>query len=142
MPVPTYDKFIEPILRELARHPDGMRARDAHEAAADALSLSEVDRSERLPSGVQTVYKNRAGWAHDRLKRAGLSSSPRRGYWKLTEKGLEFARDNPAPLPADAVDRLAVEFMHVHSAPPNRTTLRIAEILDLSLLLRRRHPKT
>jgi len=71
MPVPTYDQFIEPLLRHLAAHPDGVRARDAHEAAADALSLSLADRTEMLTSGMEAVYKNRTGWAHDRLKRAG-----------------------------------------------------------------------
>jgi restriction system protein len=80
MPVPTYDQFIEPVLRYLADHPDGALARDVHEAAADALGLSESDRQEILPSGRQAVYKNRAGWAHDRLKRAGYSSSPLVAY--------------------------------------------------------------
>lgn len=37
------------------------------------------------------IYKNRIGWAHDRLKRAELSGTPRRGLWKLTEKGIAFA---------------------------------------------------
>jgi restriction system protein len=78
MAVPTYDKFIEPILRYLSDHPDGAPARDVHEAAANALGLDTAQRQEMLPSGVQTVYKNRAAWAHDRLKRAGLSSSVRR----------------------------------------------------------------
>jgi restriction endonuclease Mrr len=38
MSVPTYDKFIEPILRYLAANPEGATARDAHEAAAQALN--------------------------------------------------------------------------------------------------------
>ena len=75
MPVPTYDQFIEPILRYLAQHQDGAPARDAHEAAAAALQLSDADRAEVLPSGTQRVYKNRAGWAHDRLK-SGLGFQP------------------------------------------------------------------
>jgi len=113
MAVPTYDKFIEPILRYLADHPDGVHARDAHEAAARALNLSHEDRQDLLPSGTQPVYKNRAGWAHDRLKRAGLSGSPRRGYWLLTPQGREFAANHSSPLSADDVDRLAVGFMDV-----------------------------
>ena len=83
MAVPTYDQFIEPTLRYLAAHPDGAAARDVHEAAASVLRLTDADKAEILPSGVQLVYKNRAGWAHDRLKRAGLSTSRRRGYWQL-----------------------------------------------------------
>ena len=107
MPVPTYDRFIDPILRYLAAHPAGAAARDAHEAAADALHLTEADRAELLPSGVQTVYKNRAGWAHDRLKRAGYSESPKRGYWCLTDAGRAFADSHPTPLSDAQVDEIA-----------------------------------
>lgn len=46
MAVPTYDKFIEPLLRFLANKPDGILARDAHEAAADSLSLDDNQRAE------------------------------------------------------------------------------------------------
>jgi len=107
MPVPTYDKFIEPTLRFLASHPEGALARDVHEAAATALALSADDRQERLPSGVQPVYKNRAGWAHDRLKRAGLSASTRRGFWQLTPDGFAFAESHSQPLSARDVEILA-----------------------------------
>jgi restriction system protein len=118
MPVPTYDQFIEPILRFLAAHPDGATAADAHEAAALTLDLSETQREETIASG-QATYKNRAGWAHDRLKRAGYSSSAKRGYWKLTEAGFAFAQANPAPLSSEQVEHLAVNFMSVKlkSAP-------------------------
>ena len=109
MPVPTYDRFIEPVLRYLVAHPDGAPARDVHDAAAVALGLSAADRTELLPSGIQTVYKNRAGWAHDRLKRSGLSTSLKRGFWKATATGLEFAASNPAPLHENIVERLATE---------------------------------
>jgi restriction system protein len=117
MPVPTYDKFIEPILRYLVSHRGGAAARDVHEAAAASLKLSDIDRQELLPSGAQSVYKNRAGWAHDRLKRAGLSSSPRRGYWQLTQKGIEFASAHPTPLSEKDVQQLATDFMDVRLRP-------------------------
>ena len=92
MSVPTYDRFIEPILRYLAQHPNGAAAKDVHDAAARELQITDADRQELLPSGAQPIYKNRAGWAHDRLKRAGLSSSPRRGYWQLTQEGWSSPR--------------------------------------------------
>ena len=44
MAVPTYDLFIEPVLRYLAAHPEGVSAKDAHEAAADVLCVSDEDR--------------------------------------------------------------------------------------------------
>ncbi len=98
MTVPTYDKFMEPILRYLASCPDGARVREVYEAAANALNISEETRQEILPSGFAPVYKHRAWWAHDRLKRAGLSSKPRRGIWRLTEAGIEYARSHPSRL--------------------------------------------
>jgi restriction system protein len=107
MAIPTYDRFIEPILRYLAQHPDGARARDVSESAADALGVSPDDRTVLLPSGAQPIYKNRAGWAHDRLKRHGLSSSPRRGFWLITPAGLDFLARHPHPLTAVEIGRLA-----------------------------------
>lgn len=113
MAVPTYDQFIEPVLRVLALHPAGIVARDVHEAAAELLSVSEIDRQELLPSGTQLTYKNRAGWAHERLKRAGLSSSPRRGFWRLTQKGLDFVASHPSPLSPSNVEQIAIGYMDV-----------------------------
>lgn len=118
MTVPTYDKFIEPVLRFLAARPDGALAREVHEAAAVSLGLGDADRQELLPSGAQPIYKNRAGWAHDRLKRAGLSRSPRRGFWQLTDEGAQFAAEHASPLSAKEVERLAVGYMDVRLRPP------------------------
>lgn len=118
MPVPSYDKFIEPVLRFLADHPDGALAKDAHEAAATALGINETDKQELVPSGAQSVYKNRAGWAHDRLKRAGLSKSVRRGFWRLTSEGRDFAQSHPAPLSPADVENLAVGYIDVRLRPP------------------------
>lgn len=117
MPVPTYDHFVEPVMRYLAQHPQGASARDVHDAAAEALHLSDTDRAELLPSGAQRVYKNRAGWAHDRLKRAGFSVSPQRGHWQLTEQGVAFASAHPAPLSDDVLEKLVTEHKDVRLRP-------------------------
>jgi restriction system protein len=105
--VPTYDEFIEPVLRFLAQHPEGALARDAYEAAATALGLTPEQRAEVLPSGRQAIYQNRTGWAQDRLKRARLTVSPRRGFWQLTDEGRTFAARHPRALTPDEVQNLA-----------------------------------
>src|SRR6266404_2620235 len=117
MPIPTYDKFIDPMLRYLAQHPEGAPASVVYEAMGSALSIDENDKLTLLPSRTQPVYKNRAGWAHDRLKRAGLSSSPRRGYWKLTDKGFVFAQSHPGSLNEDEVKELAAVDLSVRLRP-------------------------
>lgn len=114
MSVPTYDHFVEPVLRFLVTHPSGATAQDVHEAAAKALNLNEEDRQLLLPSGTMKVYKNRAGWAHDRLKRAGLSTSARRGFWQITDAGIRYTKDNPSPLTQDKLDALIDDFLSVH----------------------------
>ena len=113
MAVPTYDRFIEPLLRFLAARPEGAPAREAHDHAAVALGLTDDDRQQLLPSGAQPMFKNRAGWAHDRLKRAGLSRSPRRGLWQATAEGRALVASTPAPFPAELVDKLAMGFSDV-----------------------------
>ena len=50
MSVPTFDQFIEPILRHLAAHPSGVPARETHEAAADRLGLTAQQREEMIPT--------------------------------------------------------------------------------------------
>lgn len=119
MAVPTYDQFIGPVLQYLASHPEGALARDVHDAAADSLNVSEADRAEMLPSGTQLVYKNRVGWAHDRLKRAGLSTSRRRGFWQLTDAGKQLAAQHPWGLPAEVVEPLLREFNDVRLRLPD-----------------------
>ena len=117
MPVPTYDKFIEPMLRYLAQHPEGAPASVVYEALASSLGIDENDKLIPLPSRTQPVYKNRAGWAHDRLKRAGLSSSPRRGFWKLTDGGVAYAQSHPNALTNVEVRQLTIVDPNVRLRP-------------------------
>jgi restriction system protein len=106
MPVPSYDQFIEPLLRYLAARPQGVATDDVYEGVANAMALAPEERLILLPSGRQPVYKNRIGWAHDRLKRAGLSTSPKRGLWKLTPNGVQLVERRPQLTPED-VERIA-----------------------------------
>jgi len=61
VPIPSFIEFIDPLLRHLAEHPEGVRIRDAHEAVADVAGLTNDQRTQLLPSGIQPVYKNRIG---------------------------------------------------------------------------------
>ena len=93
--------------------------------------MSEPDRQELLPSGTQPVYKNRIGWAHDRLKRAGLSSSPRRGFWKLTIDGFAFVANHSNPLTAMEIERLAR--VSTNTLPSNAIPLALAPPPNVSI---------
>jgi hypothetical protein len=117
------------ILRSI---PKALRI-DGSEAASATLEISDSDKQILPPSRTQPVYKNRAGWAHDRLKRARLSSSPRRGYWKLTNEGINYASLHPVPLTEDQVKALAVADPAVRLRP--LTTMQTIRLVPYSITI-------
>ncbi|HMO52188.1 MAG TPA: winged helix-turn-helix domain-containing protein [Kiritimatiellia bacterium] len=41
------------------------------------------------------MFRNRVAWAKSHLKMAGLLEAPKRGIYKITERGLEAVGQNP-----------------------------------------------
>jgi restriction system protein len=108
MAIPTYDQFIEPLLRFLGNRPEGAKTSEVYAALADAVGLTDAERDDRLPSSArQPRYQNRIGWAHDRLKRAGLSESQKRGTWQLTVTGRAFLADHPGAVTDQEIEKIA-----------------------------------
>jgi len=95
MAVPGFQELTLPILRELG---DGRErtTRETRERVAAALSLSPEDLNEILPSGRQTRFANRAAWAHTYLRQAGLLDSPRRGVYRITQRGRDVLKSPPS----------------------------------------------
>jgi restriction system protein len=118
MSIPTYDRCMEPLLEVLSEHPNGLAKRQAVELTADRLGIGPEARLEMLASGRDPVYSNRIGWAYDRLKRAGLASSPRRGIWGITERGLAALAAWPRPWTDDKVRELARGYLDVRLRSP------------------------
>jgi restriction system protein len=94
MTIPDYQTVMLPLLRFAA---DGQEhsLREAIEKLADYFDLSEEERKELLPSGARATFDNRVGWARTYMKKAGLLESPRRGYFKITDKGVQALETNP-----------------------------------------------
>lgn len=91
MSVPKYYEFFEGVLRSLE---DGNihSANDIRISLAKTMGLSEKDLSEMQPSGKQTIFSNRVGWAKTYLSKAGLLVTPQRGNYKITNEGLQALR--------------------------------------------------
>jgi restriction system protein len=106
MALPTYVQFIGPLLEYLGEQQGPVRPRVVYEELARRLGISEEDRKDRLPSGAQTVLANRLGWAHDALKRAGLSSSPVRGTWLITEAGRKLLQEHASKVSQEEMVRI------------------------------------
>lgn len=59
------------------------------------FNLSKEERTQFLSSGGQTIFNNRVGWARTYLKKAGLLEYIRKGYFRITERGLELLKNPP-----------------------------------------------
>ncbi len=97
MPIPNYQTLMRPLLQLAAderEHP----LRQAVETLAEHYQLSDNERSTMLPSGTQSVFSNRVGWARAYLKQAGALRSPRRGYFVITERGKQLLQQYPQQL--------------------------------------------
>jgi restriction system protein len=87
MPVPTYDQLMFPLL-QFAGDRKEHHIREAIEALANYLDLSEDERSELLPSGKQRKLDNRVQWAKVYIKKARLVESTGRGLFRITDRGI------------------------------------------------------
>ena len=85
--IPDYQSVMLPLLN-YAGDKEEHHIRDAIEGLADEFKLTEEERKELLPSGLQAIFNNRVGWANTYLKKAGLLESTRRGYFRISDKGL------------------------------------------------------
>jgi len=94
MTIPDYQSTMLPLLK-FAKDQKEHSIREAVDSLAGYFNLSEEERRELLPSGTQEVFKNRVGWARTYMKKAGLLDSTRRGYFKITDRGLNVLNENP-----------------------------------------------
>lgn len=94
MPIPDFQSLMLPLLRRLG---DGAEhsLRDLITQLAEEFALTDAERKELLPSGQQPVFDNRVGWARTYMKKAGLLESPRRGWVRITPRGLDVLKEQP-----------------------------------------------
>ena len=89
MSLPKYNELYSPFLAAIQ---DGMphNISKVKDAIAEQLQLSDESLAEQLPSGTQTVFANRVGWAKTYLKKAGLIESPKRAFVSITSEGKKL----------------------------------------------------
>ena len=96
MPIPNFQTVMLPLLQDLA---SGDRTgQETIDALATHFSLTLEELAIRLPSGKQSKFTNRVAWAKSHLKAAGLIDSPRRGVYRLTERGRQVLATNPTAI--------------------------------------------
>ena len=88
MPIPQFQEFMTPTLNALK---DG-NARthvEVEDIISPIMGISLSDRKELLPSGTQTIVRNRLSWALYYMYRAGLLARKGRGVYVITQAGKQ-----------------------------------------------------
>ena len=94
MSIPDYQTIMLPLLQHLADKKE-KSSQETFEALSEVFRLSEQEKNELLPSGNQPIFMNRIAWAKTYLKKTGFIESPKRGYYRITERGLTELKKNP-----------------------------------------------
>lgn len=94
MAIPDFQTFMLPLLK-LASDKQEHSLQEAYETMARQFGVTTDERQELLPSGQQTIFDNRVGWARTYLKKASLLQSNKRGFFHITPRGSEVLRQSP-----------------------------------------------
>jgi restriction system protein len=95
MAIPDYQSVMLPLLRFAGEKNDETSTGEAVEVLAKEFGLTDEDLKEMLPSGIQSTFVNRVGWASTYMKKAGLLEATRRGYYRITPRGQELLKKQP-----------------------------------------------
>ena len=95
MAVPDYQSVMLPLLQFAAQKGTETSTSEAVEALAKELNLTEDDLKAMLPSGIQSTFVNRVGWASTYMKKAGLLEATRRGFYQITNRGRDLVKKQP-----------------------------------------------
>lgn len=106
--------------------------REAIEGLSGAFELTEDEKKELLPSGQQPTFDNRVAWARTYLTKAVLLESPRRGFFRITQRGRDVLSKKPTEINIKFLERFPefIEFRTKRNEPREETRSTEAEDLQ------------
>ncbi len=97
MAIPDYQSIMLPLLR-FASDEKEHSLREAIEGLSNEFGLTDDEKKELLPSGQQPTFDNRVTWARTYITKAALLESPRRGYFRITQRGRDVLSKKPTQI--------------------------------------------
>lgn len=129
MSIPDYQSIMLPLLK-LSADQQEHSLHEAIDTLALDFELSDEERQELLPSGKHPVFNNRVGWARTYLKKAGLLEYTKRGFCRITSRGLEVLKQNPKVIDARFLNQYS-EFIDFRL----KTSLGVnSEVVDIQVV--------
>lgn len=115
MSLPKYHELMLPLL-QLASDQQTHSLRKVHDQLARQFSLTDAELRALLPSGKQSIFLNRVGWAKTYLTKAGLLQSAGRGQFNITKRGQQVLSQKPTAITPQFLKQFD-EFLAFHSEP-------------------------
>jgi len=119
MTIPDFQTIMLPLLKLMS---DGNIRPLAvlRESLSNVFELSNDERVELLPSGTQPVFHNRVAWATIYLHKAVLLERPKRGHYKITERGLSAFEEDPKKIDIKFLQKFSefLEFRNTKKKEP------------------------
>lgn len=94
MAIPDFQSVMLPLLNFAADQQEHS-LQDTVDALASIFGLTVEEREELLPSGKQARFDNRVAWARSYFKQAGLVENTRRGFFRVSQRGLDLLKTTP-----------------------------------------------
>jgi restriction system protein len=113
MAIPDFQSVMLPLLN-FAADKQEHSLQDAVDSLAIKFELTSEERQELLPSGKQTRFDNRVAWARSYFKQAGLVENTRRGFFKISNRGLDLLKTNPRKINTKLLEQFP-EFIEFRS---------------------------
>ena len=101
MSIPDFQTLMLPVLKLSAEKE--WRISEAVERLAEEFHLLQEERATLLPSGRQTTFANRVGWAKSYLVKAGLLMPTKRAHFHISDQGRSVLSNPP--------DRITIKYL-------------------------------
>jgi restriction system protein len=111
MAVPCFQDLMLPFL-QICQDGKEITVSEVGEVISSQLHLTEEDLQETMTSG-QTKFYNRTAWVKSYFGKACLLDFPSRGKFKITQRGLELLKTNPASIRIKTLNQYP-EFVKFH----------------------------
>src|SRR5271166_5910641 len=117
MAIPDFQSVMLPLVNILG---DGKERtmREVIDLLAESFHLTDQEREELLPSGQQSIFNNRVGWAKSHLKAAGLLENPLRGRVRISDLGRHVLAENPPAINVKFLKRFPAYCDFIGKAAP------------------------
>lgn len=104
MAIPDFQTIMLPLLRMFLDE-EKISTTEMYSVLRDHFKLTPEERAERLPSGMQSRFDNRVGWARTHLKKAGLIESMGSGVYTITPSGKAVLSSPPLKIDVHFLDQ-------------------------------------